>query len=497
MKTYKALEQTFRRIAAVNGALAVLGWDQSAMMPEGGARARAEQMATLSVIRHDWLTDPALGERIAKAEATEVARLSDWQRANLHEMRRQWSHATALTPALVDARSRATMACEMVWRKARRDDDFKAFAKAFQPVLDLTREVAAAKADAFALAPYDALLDEYEPGGRAARIDTLFAELGGFLPGFIDKAMARQAKAPEILPLDGPFAVETQREVGLRFMKALGFDFNHGRLDVSLHPFTGGVPDDVRLTTRYETGDFTKALMGVLHETGHALYELGLPKTWRDQPVGEARGMALHESQSLLIEMQVCRGDEFLTWAAPILRKAFGGEGAAWEEPNLRRVYTRVRPGLIRVDADEVTYPAHVILRYRLEQALLTGDLAIADLPDAWNDGMSTLLGVEVPDDSQGCLQDIHWATGSIGYFPTYTLGAMAAAQLFAAAKTQDAAILPGITKGDLRPLLRWLRANVHGRGSLLTTDDLLKAATGKPLSAAAFKAHLKARYLS
>ncbi|MFC3678048.1 carboxypeptidase M32 [Ferrovibrio xuzhouensis] len=496
MKTYKALEQTFCRIAAVNGALAMLGWDQSAMMPDGGARARAEQMATLSVVRHDWLTDPALGERIARAE-TEAGKLSDWQQANLREMQRQWSHATALTPALVDARSRATAACEMVWRKARADSDFKAFAKAFRPVLDLTREVAAAKADAFGLSPYDALLDEYEPGGRAARIDKLFAELGGFLPGFIDKAMAKQAKAPAILPLDGPFATETQRAVGLRFMKALGFDFNHGRLDVSLHPFTGGVPDDVRLTTRYEEADFTKALMGVLHETGHALYELGLPKAWRDQPVGEARGMALHESQSLLVEMQVCRGDEFLGWAAPILRKAFGGSGPAWEEPNLRRVYTRVRPGLIRVDADEVTYPAHVILRYRLEQALLAGDLAIADLPDAWNDGMSSLLGVEVPDDRHGCLQDIHWPAGSIGYFPTYTLGAMAAAQLFAAAKAQDAAILPGIGKGDFRPLLRWLRSNVHGRGSLLTTDELLQAATGKPLGAAAFKAHLKARYLS
>ena len=496
MKTYKDLEQTFRRIAAVNGALAMLGWDQSAMMPEGGAKARAEQMATLSVIRHDWLTDPALGERIAKAEA-QADRLGDWQRANLREMRRQWDHATALKPDLVEARSRATMACEMVWRKARADSDFKAFAKAFQPVLELTREVAAAKAAASGLAPYDALLDEYEPGGRTERIDALFTELGGFLPGFIDKAMAKQAKAPEILPLEGPFAVETQRAVGLRFMKALGFDFRHGRLDVSLHPFTGGVPDDVRLTTRYEEDDFTKALMGVLHETGHALYELGLPKAWRDQPVGEARGMALHESQSLLVEMQVCRGDEFLTWAVPILRKAFGGSGPAWEEPNLRRLYTRVRPGLIRVDADEVTYPAHVILRYRLEQAMLAGDLAIADLPDAWNDGMSTLLGVDVPDDRQGCLQDIHWPVGSIGYFPTYTLGAMAAAQLFAAAKAQDAAILPGIAKGDFRPLLRWLRANVHGRGSLLTTDELLKAVTGKPLSAAAFKAHLKARYLS
>lgn len=496
MKTYKALEKQFRRISAINGALAVLGWDQSTMMPEGGAKARAEQVATLSVLRHEWITDPRLGEQLEQASADAKA-LNDWQRANLREMQRQWRHATALSPKLVEARAKASMACELVWRKARRDDEFKPFAKAFRPVLELTREVAAAKSAAFGLGPYDALLDEYEPGGSAARIDKLFADLAGFLPDFIDRALAKQDRKPAALPLQGPFPIETQREVGLKFMKVLGFDFNHGRLDVSAHPFSGGVPDDVRITTRYAEDDFTKALMGILHETGHALYEMGLPKAWRDQPVGEARGMVLHESQSLLIEMQVCRGPDFLTYAAPLLRKAFRGSGEAWSEANLQRLYARVKPDLIRVDADEVTYPAHVMLRYRLEQAMLNDDLTIDDLPDAWNDGMQTLLGVDVPDFAQGCMQDIHWAVGSIGYFPTYTLGAMAAAQLFAAAKAQDATILPGIAKGNFKPLLKWLRTHVHGRGSLLTTDELLREATGKPLGTAAFKAHLKARYLN
>lgn len=496
MKQYKALEKQFRRISAINGALAVLGWDQSTMMPEGGAKARAEQVATLSVLRHEWITDPRLGEQLEQAAADAKA-LDDWQRANLREMQRQWRHATALNPRLVEARAKASMACELVWRKARRDDEFKPFAKAFRPVLELTREVAAAKSAAFGLGPYDALLDEYEPGGSSASIDKLFADLAGFLPDFIDRALAKQDKKPAALPLQGPFPIETQREVGLKFMKALGFDFKHGRLDVSAHPFSGGVPDDVRITTRYAEDDFTKALMGILHETGHALYELGLPKAWRDQPVGEARGMVLHESQSLLIEMQVCRGPEFLTYAAPLLRKAFKGSGEAWSEVNLQRLYARVKPDLIRVDADEVTYPAHVMLRYRLEQAMLNDDLTIDDLPGAWNDGMQTLLGVDVPSFAQGCMQDIHWAVGSIGYFPTYTLGAMAAAQLFAAVKAQDAAILPGIAKGDFKPLLKWLRTNVHGRGSLLTTDELLREATGKPLGTAAFKAHLKARYLN
>lgn len=496
MKTYKALEKQFRRISAVNGALAVLGWDQATMMPDGGAKARAEQVAMLSVLRHEWITDPKLGDLLQEA-AADTTRLSDWQRANLREMQRQWRHATAVTPDLVEAHSKATMACEMVWRKARRDNDFKAFARAFQPVLELTREAAAARSAASGLSPYDALLDMYEPGGRSATIDKLFADLAGFLPEFIDRALAKQGKRPEPLPLPGPFPTATQREVGLKFMKVLGFDFNRGRLDVSAHPFSGGVPDDVRITTRYSEDDFTQALMGILHETGHALYELGLPKAWRDQPVGEARGMVLHESQSLLIEMQVCRGPEFLSFAAPLLRKAFKGSGEAWSDANLQRLYTQVKPDLIRVDADEVTYPAHVMLRYRLEQAMLSGDLPVDDLPHAWNDGMQTLLGVEVPDDRNGCLQDIHWPSGSIGYFPTYTLGAMAAAQLFAAARAQDSSILPGIAKGDFKPLLKWLRTHVHGKGSLLTTDELLREATGKPLGTAAFKAHLKARYLN
>jgi carboxypeptidase Taq len=496
MKTYKALEKQFRRISAINGAMAMLGWDQATMMPEGSAGVRADQLATLGVVRHEWVTDPKLGGQLSEA-AAEAKKLNDWQRANLREMQRQWRHATALTPKLVEARTKATLACEMVWRKARRDNDFKSFAKAFKPVLELTREVAAAKSAAFGLGAYDALLDEYEPGGRSANIDKLFGDLAGFLPDFIDRALVKQGKRPEPLPLQGPFATATQREVGLKFMKVLGFEFNRGRLDVSAHPFSGGVPDDVRITTRYAEDDFTKALMGILHETGHALYELGLPKVWRDQPVGEARGMVLHESQSLLIEMQVCRGAEFLDFAAPLLRKAFNGSGEAWSEANLQRIYARVKPDLIRVDADEVTYPAHVMLRYRLEQAMLNGDLSIADLPGAWNDGMQTLLGVDVPDDRNGCMQDIHWPSGAIGYFPTYTLGAMSAAQLFSAAKAQDATILPGIAKGNFKPLLKWLRANVHGKGSLLTTDELLREATGKPLSTAAFKAHLKARYLN
>jgi carboxypeptidase Taq len=493
MDAYAQLEGRFRRLSAIGGAQAMLEWDRSAMMPDGGADARAEQMATLSVLRHEILTAPDVGDHLAAAAD---AKLDDWQRANVREMRRLWQHATALPADLVEARERAIATSEMAWRTARRTNDFALLLPHLDIVLTLTREVAAAKGAAFGLQPYDALVQEYEPGASAARFDAIFADLAAFLPPFLERALAHQAAQPPLIPPAGPFPVAAQRDLGLAFMRALGFDFNHGRLDVSAHPFTGGVPDDVRLTTRYSEADFMGALMGVLHETGHALYELGLPARWRGQPVGEARGMVLHESQSLLVEMQACRSREFVAWAAPQLKAAFAGEGPAWEPQNLLRFYTRVRPGLIRVDADEVTYPLHVILRYRLERALLSGDLPLADLPGAWNAGMKELLGVDVPSDSDGCLQDIHWPGGSFGYFPTYTLGALSAAQLFAAARRADADIAPRIAHGDFAPLLAWLRTNVHGQGSLLETDDVLRRATGAPLGTDAFKAHLTARYL-
>ena len=281
-----------------------------------------------------------------------------------------------------------------------------------------------------------------------------------------------------------------------RLSGRLGLDFTHARLDRSAHPFSGGTPTDVRITTRYDEADFTQAVLAVVHETGHALYERGLPADHARQPVGEAAGMATHESQSLIVEMQACRSDAFLSWLGPELHAAFGGDPAPYRPENLGRLWRRVQRSFIRVDADEMTYPAHVILRFRLEQALIGGSLAVADLPGAWNDGLKALLGIVPPDDARGCLQDIHWYDGGFGYFPSYTLGAMAAAQLMAAARRVVPGVDAALAQGDLSPLLGWLRANVHGQGSLFEFNALLVQATGKPLDPADFQAHLTARYL-
>ena len=495
MHAYQALEARFRRLNALREAAGMLNWDMSAMMPAGGAEARSEQLAALQVICHELVSDPALAELLDRAEA-DAARLDPWQRANVREMRRDWLHTTALPADLVEALSRARNRCEMIWRQARPTGDFTAVLPSMQALLDLVCESAAAKSALMGCAPYDALLDEYEPGGTTARIDVVFDQLAVFLPDFLGRVLERQAAAPQPVAPQGPFPIAAQEALARRLMSVVGFDFDHGRLDTSLHPFCGGVPDDVRITTRYDEADFAKALMGVLHETGHALYERGLPAAWRTQPVGAARGMAAHESQSLLMEMQACRGPEFVGYLAPLAQAAFGGDGVAWTADNLRRIYNRVQPGFIRVDADEVTYPAHVILRYRLEKQIIAGDLALADLPGAWNEGMRTLLGITPPDDGQGCMQDIHWYDGAWGYFPTYTLGAIAAAQLFAAAKSAVPDIPAAIGRGDFAPLVGWLRQNVHAWGSFHSTDDLLQQATGRPLDPQAFESHLMARYL-
>ena len=497
MTAYAELEARFRRIDHVGGALAVLHWDSATMMPPGGAAARAEQLATLTLIRHELLADPATADLLDAAEQAGTGGRSGWRAANLHHMRREWRHATAVPADLTAAFSHATSACELAWRRARDDRDFAAVAPLLAEVLRLVREIAAAKAAAFGCGPYDALLDAYDAGARIADIETIFADLEAFLPGFLERTLAHQAARPAPLPLDGPFPVAAQRNIAERLMAALGFEAEHGRLDVSHHPFSGGVPDDVRITTRYLEHDFSQSLMAVLHETGHALYERGLPPKWRDQPVGQSAGMTLHESQSLLVEMHVCRSAEFISYLAPLVRKTFGASGPAWGVANLRRLYWRVGPGLIRVEADEVTYPLHVILRTRLERAMIAGDLTVAELPGAWREAMKATLGIVPDHDGVGCLQDIHWYGGDFGYFPTYTLGALAAAQLFAAAKAADADILPAIAEGRFAPLLAWLRTNVHAHGSRYPAREVLRRATGEALGTAAYERHVAARYLA
>lgn len=491
MTASQRLAARFTRIATLGEAQAMLHWDASAMMPPGGGAARGEQLATLAGLSHELLTAPE-----ATADAAEAGADSEWDVANLDLMRRTLARAAALPTALVEASARANSACEKVWRDAKATADFALVAPYLTEVVRLQRETAQALSAALGLSPYDGLMDGYQRGVTAGEVEPIFAAYEAFLAEALPRAEEVQATRPAPLHPTGPFPIAAQRALCLGLSARLGLDYAHARLDESLHPFCGGTPTDIRITTHYSEREFEKSLLGVLHETGHALYERGLPAGWARQPAGEAAGMAAHESQSLIIEMQACRSDAFLRFLGPELLAAFGGDPAPYAPDNLGRLWRHVSRGFIRVDADELTYPAHVILRFRLERALIAGDLAVADLPASWNEGLFRLLGVTPPDDAAGCLQDIHWHDGAFGYFPSYTLGAMAAAQLMRAARRDLPALDGDLARGDLLPLVGWLREKVHAQGSRLGFQDLLRHATGKPLDPADFTEHLRARYL-
>lgn len=497
MAAYAELEARARVHAHLGHAAAMLAWDEATMMPPGGGHARGEALATLAELRHERATDPALLDLFARAE-TEP--LDDWQRRNLELMRHKHRRATALPRALVGARTRARVACEQAWRRQRPENDWVGHCPLLEKVVRLEREAAATLADALGLDPHDALIDGFDPGLRHATIDPLFAELAAFLPDFIERAIAASRTRAPVVP-EGPFAVDRQRALGVESMRALGFDFSRGRLDVSHHPFCGGVPQDVRITTRYDASDFTTSWMGVLHETGHAKYEQGRPLRWIDQPVGSPAGMALHESQSLLCEMQICRGRPFVTFAASKVREAFPDAAArqpeAFTADNLVRLLTRVERSLIRVDADEATYPCHILLRYEIERDLVSGKLAVKDIPSRWDEAMERLLGLDTRGNfKDGPMQDVHWPSGAIGYFPSYTLGAMVAAQLMAAARRELPDLDASIARGDLTGFDTWLCERLWSQGLRHEPLALVERVTGAPLGTTAYCAHLERRYL-
>lgn len=484
------LIEYYQKIGILQSVVSLLQWDNSVMMPTGGAALRGEQLTLLSQEIYRLSSSTKLGDLIADAEDEA---LDAWQLANLNLIKKNYLYNQALDETLVKAFTKASLACELNWREARKANNFKLFAKYFAEVLTLTQEKASRLAESFNLSKYDVLLDLYDPGLKSAEVDIIFADLEKFLPEFIGKA---QEKQKSIIPFVDNFAVEKQKELGIICMKALGFDLNKGRLDVSTHPFsTGFSPDDVRITTRYNQADFLSGLNGILHETGHALYEQNLPSKHSFQPVAKDCGMTIHESQSLFVERQIGISKEFFAWLNPHVKAIFGNDKSLSPE-NLYNMVNKVTPSFIRVDADEVTYPAHIIMRYRLEKALLSGDLPIDEVPTAWEEQSLKLLQIKPSNFSEGCLQDIHWSCGALGYFPTYTLGAMLAAQIeHTMNKSLNCKEL--IAKGEFKPIITWLNEKIHSKGCLFNSSQLIQNATGSKLDSNIFKAYLSGKYLA
>jgi len=491
--SYDELTQAFSRLHRLQHLQSIASWDQAANMPPRGNEARAAAMAEMGALLHRMRTDPQLAERLDRAEDEP---LSEPQRANLREMRREWRQSNALPEALVQRAYLATGRCEHAWRTQRTANDWAGFLGNFREVLAIERETAELLSQQLGLSRYDALMDRFEPGMTSKTVDALFGDLRAWLPGLIRRVIDKQSHETVLQP-QGPFTVEAQRRLCERVIGMLGFDFEAGRLDVSTHPFCGGVPEDVRMTTRFRDDEFLGSLMGTIHETGHGRYEQNRPRELLGQPVSQSRSMAIHESQSLSFEMQLGSHPGFAVQLAPLVVEAFGAQ-PAFEPQNLHRLITRVKPGLIRVDADEVTYPAHIILRYEIERPLIEGEIEAEDIPALWDAKMAELLQLDTRGNfTDGPLQDVHWPSGMFGYFPCYSLGAMYAAQWFAAMRRAVPDLDTRIARGDFAPVFDWLRAHVWSQASLWTTDELVRRASGEPLNPAHFRAHLESRYLS
>ena len=493
---YDGLATTWTRLHHFEHLQSIAGWDQAANMPPKGNEARAAAMAEMSALMHRMRTDSKLPDWLARAEQEP---LSDMERANLREIHRLWHAANALPESGVLRQRMVTARCEHAWRQQRPANDWNGFLANFREVLALAREQATLLSQQMGMRKYDVLMDYYEPGMTCAEVDRVFGDMRQWLPGLIQQVSEKQALAHAEQPLiepQGPFALDAQRRLCDRVMRLLAFDFEGGRLDVSTHPFCGGVPEDVRMTTRFTEHEFLGSLMGTVHETGHGRYEQNLPRELLGQPVAEARSMALHESQSLSFEMQLGSHPGFVQQLSPMLTAAFGTQ-PAFEPHNLHRLMTRVRRGLIRVDSDEVTYPAHIILRYEIEKPLIEGEIEAEDIPALWDQKMQELLGLDTRGNYRdGPLQDVHWPESMFGYFPCYSLGAMYAAQWFATMRRTMPALDARINAGDLAPVFGWLQQHVWSQGSIWTTDELALRASGERLNPAHFKAHLQQRYL-
>ena len=493
---YDELRRDLREAAVLASAGALLSWDQETLLPPRGFQLRAEQLAALSGIVHERRTRPQVGEWLDAAEADAELGADPDAAANLREIRREYDRAVKLPGSLVREIAQTGALAQHAWRDAREGNDFASFAPWLRKTYDLARARAECyRPGASAAAGYEALLDEFEPGATVEPLARVFAELRDRLTPLIAEIAASGVSLSG--PLDG-LAIEPshQMELNRRVAARIGFDFDAGRLDTSTHPFCEGIgPGDTRLTTRFQEDRFLDSLSSTLHEAGHGLYEQGLPKEEHlGEPLGESASLGIHESQSRLWENMVGRSRPFWEWALPEARAALGSDLGGATVEDLYRAANRVRPGLIRVDSDEATYNLHILLRFDLERALFAGDLAVDDLPGEWNERMRRDLGVAVPDDRRGCLQDIHWSMGAVGYFPTYTLGNLYGAQLWEAARRDLAGLDEAIARGEFGGLLGWLREHIHRHGRRYSAMELCERATGAPLSAEPFFRYLEGK---
>lgn len=499
---YENLKKRFAELDHLKGAAGILRKDAEVFMALGSGEDRSLQLQTLATLCHRLITDPIVHQWLRDAEAQGAA-FSFEDKRNLFLMRREWSSSHALSCELASELARLSSEGRQRHAKYKSSGNWSMMKDWYQHSFHTMREIAKEKMKSrkgVFFSPYEALLDSFNPGLTEETVVREFTKLEKHLPTLIRKAQMKQAQGPLPLPLRGPFPFDQVKQLCDELLKAIGFDFDRGRFDLCCHhPSCGGTSDDIRITAQWHEEDFLHTMYAALHEGGHALYEQNRPKFWRYQPVGDHLGMSIHETQSRIIEVQACRTSEFFQFLEKKTRKIFKRpDDPSLTAKNLERLVNRIEPDFIRIKADEMTYPAHVILRQKLEKALIEETISMEDLPRIWNEGMQAFLGITPPDNAQGCMQDIHWPAGAIGYFPAYTApgGDAGAAQFFAAACKVRPEIREELAKGNFNPLREWLSDNIYSKGSLLSPDELFIAATGEAPNVWYYLNHLSQRYL-
>ncbi|TCJ14475.1 carboxypeptidase M32 [Flaviaesturariibacter flavus] len=490
MPTYDEYVRRMQRIADIRYAAAVLQWDQETYLPPKGAHYRGQQLSSLSEMAHEAFTADDMGQLLRELLAD--ATLSDTARRNVELTLEDYTKSRRYSASLVRRLCEASNRSFHSWIEARRQNDFRVFEKDLAALVELKKEEASILGD-FAH-PYDALLNEYEKGATVAQLDVVFGELLPRLKGLLSEILAKDPGDDRILKQH--FAADAQWQWGLELIHDLGFDEAAGRQDRSEHPFTTSFSaQDVRITTRIDEGDLGNMGWSTIHEVGHALYEQGLPADQYGLPLGEAASLSIHESQSRLWENNVGRSRAFCRFVLPQLQRYFPDQLGHADAEVLFRAVNKVAPSLIRTEADEVTYHFHVFIRYELEKSLLEGRLSVRDIPGFWKEQYEKWLGITPPDDKQGALQDVHWSHGSFGYFPTYSLGSLYAAQFFSVAEAALPGLEENIAHGETGPLLAWLRENVHAHGRRFTSDELCRRISAQSLSSDYFIRYIRAKY--
>jgi carboxypeptidase Taq len=489
---YSVYVDRMQKIADVKYAAAVLEWDQETYLPPKGAEARGRQLASLTEIAHTWLTAPDLGNLLQ--ELHQRGDLAEDENRNVALTLEDYTKQKRFSPAFIRRLSETSSRSFHSWLQARTANSFALFRDDLDQLVLLKREEA--ELAGYEQHPYNALLDTFEKGCTTALLDKIFASVRDPLKDLL----ARISNRPQVDDsfLRGDFPRGKQWDFGMELIRQLGFDFEAGRQDISEHPFTTSFgARDVRITTRIDEKDFGHMTWSCIHETGHALYEQGLPPSYYGLPLGEYASLSIHESQSRLWENNVGRSLSWWRTIYPRLQAAFPVQLGAVTVERFYQGINKVAPSLIRTEADEVSYHFHVMIRYELEKELIAGTLAVTDIPAWWKENYRRWLGVDVPDDKRGCLQDVHWSHGSFGYFPTYSLGSFYAAQLFSAAENQDLTIGPAIGEGHTGPLLEWLRGHIHRHGRRYTSEQLCELATGKTLDIHYFLDYLLDKYVN